>query len=194
MYKQAILAAIAATASAQTAEERAKYPDWAEKADHWKMEWESFELEVAGYTLTLFHTTGFSDLGPIEISKPPLLMVHAMSQNAEEWIDPAAMLIPNLPLSMQLAADGYDVWFANLRASKYGAVHDTYTITDAEYWDFTWYDQGVEDQLEMVKFIYDKTGGRKVSMYGYSQGTSSSLAGVSEKPEEYSKYANVIGL
>ena len=145
MFKQAILAALAATASAQTAEEKAKFPDWSAMADHWKMEWESFEVNVSGYHLNLFHMTGFTDTGPIEITKPPVLMVHAMSQSAELWIMPDAQIIPNLPMTLQLAANGYDVWFANLRGSKYGNVHDEYTMEQAEFWDFSWYDQGVED-------------------------------------------------
>jgi hypothetical protein len=43
-------------------------------------------------------------------------------------------------------------------------------------------------------YIYDITGGRKVSMFGYSMGTTSLMISMTEGGPFHEKYTNVVGL
>jgi len=42
---------------------------------------------------------------------------------------------------------------------------------DAEYWDWTWFDMGMYDDVANIKAIKKATGEDKIFYIGYSQGT-----------------------
>lgn len=96
--------------------------------DHWKATWRSEEVVTDdGYHLIMFNITGFSDLGPIDVKYPPLLAIHAMMVNSEMWVNDNKKHNV-LPLMLNFAARGYDIWLGAVRGDKYGQVHDTYAF------------------------------------------------------------------
>jgi len=46
---------------------------------------------------------------------------------------------------IQLANEGFDIWLANPRGSRYGDVHDVYDYNSKEFWDFTPHEMGKYD-------------------------------------------------
>jgi lysosomal acid lipase/cholesteryl ester hydrolase len=92
-----------------------------------------------------------------------------------------------------MAREGYDVWFGNNRGTKY-TENTIYEWDSREYWDFTVYDMSMHDVPAMNKLVWDVTGGRKMSMLSFSQGTTVLQYSMAEMPEFHEKYTNVVGL
>ena len=86
---------------------------------------------------------------------------------------------------LQLVDRGYEVWFANRRGNKYSNRN----VRDGEWslkerWAFNWADEGIYDWPAMVDYVLDVSGKPKVTMIGYSQGTSSAYYGLA-KMQDY---------
>ena len=83
--------------------------------DYYKSTWETHELVVDDYHLNTFRITGFTDLGPIEVTKPPVLFMHPMGTSSDFWILPSS----RLPIALNLASRGFDVWLGSVRGDRY---------------------------------------------------------------------------
>lgn len=85
-----------------------------------------------------------------------------------------------------LADNGYDVWLPNSRGNFYSRMHiskDPNSIVNPKFWDFSWFDMGVYDHPAVIDYILKKTSFPKLYYIGYSQGTTSLMVLLSEKPE-----------
>jgi len=112
MLKSFVSALLGGVAMAQTAEERAAYPDYAEKFDKHGITWETMPVKTAdGYTMTIFHLTGDAD-GPWKITRPSLLMQHGMGGSGIVWLE-TLHADKNVPMAFQFGRMGFDVWIAN---------------------------------------------------------------------------------
>ena len=75
-------------------------------------------------------------------------------------------------MQLQLAEDGYDVWIGNNRGTNYSQERtDNLTPEDKEYWNFSWAEMGIYDDVANIKAIKQLTGHQKIFYLGYSQGT-----------------------
>lgn len=190
--KTIALATLYSVAMAASEEDKKKFPTAAANFDHYKVDWEHDQINSDGYNIDVFHITGFTDMGPIEVTKPPLIAIHPMGGNSDFWTDPGTHML-NLPMMLQAAASGFDVWLWNARGTSYGLTHDEYDYTQPEFWDFTFFDIGTKDIAEMVRHVREVTG-EKPSLFGYSQGTTNLLAGIAGAADFFGENANVIGL
>ena len=90
-----------------------------------------------------------------------------------------------LPIALQLVDRGFDVWFTNARGNTYSKHNNlTYDWTPT-YWDFSFDDLGKYDNVANMKYIYDYTGGKKVSFFGYSLGTTQAFYSLAKLEEEF---------
>lgn len=116
-------AALIAGTQAQTQAEIDAYPEFATNFDKWGMTWESIPVHTDdGYTLTIFHITGTTEGGPIEITKPTVVFQHGMGGSAEVWTMDPMSARPNKhhePMAFQIAKMGFDVYLANNSGTKY---------------------------------------------------------------------------
>ena len=104
-------------------------------------------------------------------TEPPVIIQHAMGSDASYMLA-SPSLGATLPVALQLVDRGFDVWFTNARANTYSKFNNlTYDWTPT-YWDFSFDDLGKYDNVANMKYIYDYTGGKKVSFFGYSLGTT----------------------
>jgi pimeloyl-ACP methyl ester carboxylesterase len=68
---------------------------------------------------------------------------------------------------------GFDVWMNNSRGNRFSKNH-TYLDpeTDADYWNFSFYELGKFDQPAVIDFILQKTRVQNLTYVGHSQGTT----------------------
>jgi len=58
-------------------------------------------------------------------------------------------------------------------------------VKDKEYWDFSWAEMGLYDDVANIDFIKEKTGEEKIFYIGYSEGTVQMFYGLSHIEESY---------
>jgi lysosomal acid lipase/cholesteryl ester hydrolase len=105
-----------------------------------------------------------NNLLTLKKQKPPVLLQHGLLQGGDNWfLNP-----PGQSLGFILADEGFDVWIANVRGTRWSHGHIALTKTDREYWDWTWDELAMYDLPAMLKFVY-KTTGSKVFYVGHSQ-------------------------
>ena len=83
--------------------------------------------------------------------------MHGLACDAESWVyvdpdDPREVGV-NDPLPLRLFDDGFDVWMASNRGTKYCQEHETFDISSAEYWDFSWVEMGKYDDISNIKYV-----------------------------------------
>ena len=72
------------------------------------------------------------------------------------------------------------------RGSPYSRTHVEYSEYEEEFWDISWSDMGLGDIRAAVDLIYHETN-KKVSLSGYSMGTTQIYIALSE---DYDYYRN----
>ena len=78
--------------------------------------WEAVKVTTEdGFILTTFHVTGKAS-GPFTPTLPPVLIQHGDYGDGAEWM---AGYDDNLPMFLQLAEAGYDVWIGSNRGTDY---------------------------------------------------------------------------
>lgn len=75
---------------------------------------------------------------------------------------------------------------ASNRGTKYCQQHKSLALDDPDYWNFSWAEMGLFDDVANVKFIKERTG-KKVSYVGVSQGTVQMFYGLAKLEEEFYK-------
>ena len=60
---------------------------------------------------------------------------------------------PYHPLPIALVERGFDVWIDGNRGSTYQRKHESFDVTNDEYWDFSFAEMGEEDQAAQIDYI-----------------------------------------
>ena len=89
-----------------------------------------------------------------------------------------------MPLPLQLFDRGFDVYMASNRGTKYCQEHETLKVDDPAFWEFSWVEMGLYDDVTNVKFIKERTG-KKVSYVGVSQGTVQMFYALTKLEDEF---------
>ena len=134
-------------------------------------EWEALKVHTEdGFILSLFHLTGKvgEDFVERDDSLMPVLFMPGSQSDASTWV---TVQTEWDIMSLRLFDEGFDVWFANNRGTRYALEHETYTVDDPEFWLWSWSEMGLYDDVANIKMIQEKTGKPKVSYIGVSQGT-----------------------
>ncbi|EDW04668.1 GH23720 [Drosophila grimshawi] len=114
----------------------------------------------------------------------PVLLVHGLEDSSASWI----IMGPHSGLGYYLFDAGYDVWMGNARGNRYSRAHVKLNPdTDKAFWSFSWHEIGVYDLPAMIDTVLNKTGYKKLSYFGHSQGTTTFFVMASSRPEYNSK-------
>lgn len=136
-----------------------------------------------GYLLKLFRITGgLHRPAGSNIGKPPVLFQHGILDSADGWVMRGQDLSP----AFFMANQGYDVFVANNRGTKYSRDHRSITPDSKEFWQFSFVELA-NDGKANIEFIRKTTGYEKVIYIGHSQGTSQLFAGISLDPDWFAK-------
>ncbi|KAF3662184.1 putative xyloglucan endotransglucosylase/hydrolase protein 2-like [Capsicum annuum] len=108
-------------------------------------------------------------------TKPPVLLQHGLLMDGITWL----LSPPDESLAFILVDDGYDVWIANTRGTKYSQGHISLSSQDPAYWEWSW-DELVDFDLPATfKYVHDQTG-QKLHYVGHSLGTLTAFGALSE--------------
>lgn len=119
--------------------------------------------------------------------------------DAISWFAPEKLEVTlgegELPLPIRLQNEGYDVWLANMRGTRYSRKHTSLDPSDisSDYWKFSWAEKGMLDIPAAIKKVKETSGVEKVAYIGYSQGTTIMFYALTKEVEESFFADNVSG-
>ena len=189
MYQKLLTAAAfaAASAYAQTQEEKDKYPEWARIMDTYGgYTWEAITVKTEDlWNLTMFHITGKVGQGSLVTEATPVLIQHGNSNDAELWVKDSDK-IKDAVWPMKLIDQGFDVWMPNNRGSIYSNSNDRDgTWSECERWSFSFAEMATYDQPAFIDKILSETGQEKLTYIGFSQGGSHMIYGLGKNQEYF---------
>lgn len=111
-------------------------------------------------------------------TKPVVLAYHGLLSYSGAYL-----INGKSSLGYYLTDNGYDVWLANARGSRYSNKHISMDSSNYTYWNFDWHDLGVKDLPPCIDYIINKTGQEKINFIGHSQGVTVFMAFMAELPE-----------
>ena len=173
----------AAVIAAKAFAEEETYARFVDAMSWYNYEWEPVKVTTEdGHILTAFHITGNDEGVMFEPTLPPVMIMHGDFGDATDWFD---SYDEGLPLHLQLANAGYDVWIGNNRGTEYSQGHETLSVTDDAFWDWTWAEMGLYDDVALIKKMNENSVTGKSFYIGYSQGTVQMLYGLAHREEEF---------
>ena len=161
--------------------------------DFWGYTWDAHKIQTDdGFVLTTFHVTGKKGHEIVtDPTRAPIVVMHGLSCDAETWVnidpDDPPIITPDSPwpLPLHLFDDGFDIWMASNRGTKYCQEHETLDINTKEYWDFSWVEMGKYDDVSNITYVKQQTNAPQVSFIGASQGTVQMFYGLATMEDEF---------
>lgn len=77
------------------------------------------------------------------------------------------------------------MWLGNNRGTEYSQEHETLTVDQAEFWEWTWAEMGRYDCVANITKMKETSGADKVFFIGYSQGSVQMFYGLAHREEEF---------
>ncbi|KAJ4729441.1 Lipase [Melia azedarach] len=108
-------------------------------------------------------------------NKPPALIQHGVLVDGMTWL----LNPPEQNLPLILADQGFDVWIANTRGTRFSRRHTSLDPTQPEFWNWSWDQLVAYDLPAIFDFVYSETG-QRINYVGHSLGTLLALASFSE--------------
>ncbi|KAB2011731.1 hypothetical protein ES319_D09G040500v1 [Gossypium barbadense] len=111
--------------------------------------------------------------------KQPVLIQHGVLVDGMTWL----LNSPQQNLPIILADNGFDVWLANTRGTRFCRHHVSLHPSQPEFWDWSWDELVSYDLPAVFDFVFNHTA-QKIHYIGHSLGTLIGLASFSEGHQE----------
>ncbi|ENN81602.1 hypothetical protein YQE_02011, partial [Dendroctonus ponderosae] len=148
---------------------------------------ETHQVETEdGFTLIL-HRIPASE--SISKNNPAVLFAPPLMSSSIDWVNHGS----NYSLGLLLSDLDYDIWLLNPRGTRYSMTHNTLNSTQKKFWSYSFHEKGYYDTAVSIDYVLNLTGQQKVTVVGYSEGTSALLALAAARPE-YNEKINLIVL
>ncbi|GFZ11061.1 Myzus persicae-induced lipase 1 [Actinidia rufa] len=136
---------------------------------------------AVGTRTTFFLTTVMAAVAPSADDGICQSMVETQNYTCEEHSDAITWLLNPLDqcLALLLADNGFDVWLASTRGTKYSLGHTSLSPEDSDYWNWSWDELVAYDLPATFQYVHDQTG-QKLHYVGHSLGTLIALASFSK--------------
>lgn len=127
----------------------------------------SFEVhEVTtddGYILKIFRIPGLANEQSAN-GKKVVFFQHGILDSADCWVAHRADVAP----AFVMARAGYDVWLGNSRGNKYSHSHINPSISNKNYWNFSFETMGAHDLPAAINYVLKVTGQPNLAYIGHS--------------------------
>uniref|UniRef100_A0A0D9XA32 Lipase n=1 Tax=Leersia perrieri TaxID=77586 RepID=A0A0D9XA32_9ORYZ len=107
--------------------------------------------------------------------RQPVILQHGVLVDGMTWL----LGSPEESLPYILADQGFDVWIANNRGTRWSRRHVSLDPSSRSYWNWSWDDLVVNDMPAIVDYVCSHSG-QKPHYVGHSMGTLVALAAFSE--------------
>ncbi|WOL16147.1 triacylglycerol lipase 2 [Canna indica] len=142
---------------------------------HWGYKCQEFKVQTKdGYILGIQRIPRGRN-GRGKGKRPPVLLQHGILVDGLTWV----LNSPEESLAFILADNGFDVWIANTRGTKFSQAHVSLSVSQPAYWAWSWDELVSYDLPATVDFVYQQTG-QKLNYVGHSMGTLIALSSLSE--------------
>jgi len=136
----------------------ASYPRFADVMTSQGYDWEAIKVTTDDhYILTTFHILGKTDGSTKAATEGSVLIQHGLFEDGTSWLEDYANLNEK-SFQLQLVDAGYDVWIGSNRGTEYSWEHETLSVDDGAYWEFTWAEMGMYDDPANIAAIKKATG------------------------------------
>ncbi|KAF7819441.1 triacylglycerol lipase 2-like [Senna tora] len=136
------------------------------------------ELQVTtkdGYILSLQRIPeGRNEVRDKGSKKQPVIIQHGVLVDGMTWL----LNPPEQSLPLILADNGFDVWIANTRGTRYSRRHTSLDPSSPDFWNWSWDELVSYDLPAVFGYVFSQTG-QKINYVGHSQGTLIALASFS---------------
>ena len=158
-----------------------------------------------GYILKLHRLV--NPLNEDKSGSKPVLCLHGfgctsthflIASNDGQAISPIDTHLPGYKMSSNmgfaLSNAGHDVWLANTRGNVHSLKHVTLSVSDVEFWNFSLDELIAHDLPSLIDYVLKITNHSRLSLVGFSQGTSQVFGLLSSRPEYNSRIDHFFAL
>ncbi|XP_057665426.1 lipase 3-like isoform X1 [Diorhabda carinulata] len=117
-----------------------------------------------GYILTIFQLSLQHDN---KNQKSPVILQHGVLVDGRSWF-----ISGQNSLAFVIARNGFDLWIPNFRGTKYSKMHLNSSISQEEYWNFSFHEMGLYDLPAIIEYISNSTNRKDILYIGHSMGCS----------------------
>ena len=153
----------------RTLDDSTDYPRFESAMSWFGYDWESKQVTTDDdYILTTFHILGKTGQPRPDSHKASVLLMHGAYIDGPvffNYVDGGY----GKSFLLSLVDEGYDIWVGNNRGTEYSQGHQTLSAADdSEYWEFSWAEMGLYDDVANIKMIKEEADVDKVIYMGYS--------------------------